>query len=321
MPPMNGMGPRGHLTEEEKANMPKVTGALIKRILSYLKPYWVQFLFVFIAILLSAAVGLLPSIITGRIVDKALVERNMAQLIQLCLAALGAVAVSQIIGVLESYINSWISQRIIFDMKNQMYKHLEYMPHAFFTTEKQGDIITRMNTDISGVGSVISGTLTSIVSNIATVVTTVVALVSMDWKLALIGMVVIPLMIIPSRAVGNTRYKLATESQAKRDEMNQVINETLSVSGSMLVKLFTREQKEYDNFVKINEEVTQLSLKEARSGKWFRVAMGMMTQIGPLLIYLAGGYFLIKQEGSALTVGTITATVALINRTGRWNHS
>ncbi len=314
MPPGNSLGPRGHLTEEEKANKPKVTGALIKRILAYLKPYWVQFVFVFIAILLSAAVGLLPSIITGKIVDKALVERDMGQLIQLCLAAFGAVAVSQIIGVVESYINSWISQRIIFDMKNQMYKHLEYMPHAFFTTEKQGDIITRMNTDISGVGSVISGTLTSIVSNIATVVTTVIALLSMDWRLAVIGMVVIPLMIFPSRAVGNTRYKLATESQAKRDEMNQVINETLSVSGSMLVKLFTREQKEYDNFVKVNEEVTQLSLKENRSGKWFRVAMGMMMQIGPLLIYLAGGYFLIKEEGSALTVGAITATVALINR-------
>ena len=314
MPPGNSLGPRGHLTEEEKANKPKVTGALIKRILAYLKPYWVQFVFVFIAILLSAAVGLLPSIITGKIVDKALVERDMGQLIQLCLAAFGAVAVSQIIGVVESYINSWISQRIIFDMKNQMYKHLEYMPHAFFTTEKQGDIITRMNTDISGVGSVISGTLTSIVSNIATVVTTVIALLSMDWRLAVIGMVVIPLMIFPSRAVGNTRYKLATESQAKRDEMNQVINETLSVSGSMLVKLFTREQKEYDNFVKVNEEVTQLSLKENRSGKWFRVAMGMMMQIGPLLIYLAGGYFLIREPGSTLTVGAITATVALINR-------
>ena len=204
MPPGNSLGPRGHLTEEEKANKPKVTGALIKRILAYLKPYWVQFVFVFIAILLSAAVGLLPSIITGKIVDKALVERDMGQLIQLCLAAFGAVAVSQIIGVVESYINSWISQRIIFDMKNQMYKHLEYMPHAFFTTEKQGDIITRMNTDISGVGSVISGTLTSIVSNIATVVTTVIALLSMDWRLAVIGMVVIPLMIFPSRAVGNT---------------------------------------------------------------------------------------------------------------------
>ncbi|MBQ5953901.1 MAG: GNAT family N-acetyltransferase [Lachnospiraceae bacterium] len=314
MPPMNSLGPRGHLTEEEKANKPKVTGALIGRILSYLKPYWVQFVFVFIAILLSATVGLLPSIITGKIVDKALVDRNMGQLIQLCLAAFGAVAISQIIGVVESYINSWISQRIIFDMKNQMYRHLEYMPHAFFTTEKQGDIITRMNTDISGVGSVISGTLTSIVSNIATVVTTVIALLSMDWKLAVIGMVVIPLMIFPSRAVGNTRYKLATESQAKRDEMNQVINETLSVSGSMLVKLFTREEKEYENFVKVNEEVTQLSVKENRSGKWFRVAMGMMMQVGPLLIYLAGGYFLIRQEGSALTVGTITATVALINR-------
>ena len=311
-----GMGPgmRGHLTEEEKANKPKVTKELLLRILSYLKPYKIQFFFVFIAILLSAAVGLLPSIITGKIVDKALVDRNMSQLIRLCLAAFGAVAVSQIIGVLESYINSWISQRIIFDMKNQMYRHLEYMPHAFFTTEKQGDIITRMNTDISGVSSVISGTLTSVVSNIATVVTTVIALFSMSWQLAIVGMLVIPLLIIPSRSVGNARFKLLTESQAKNDELNQVINETLSVSGSMLVKIFTREEKEYDNFVKINEEVTKISLKEARSGKWFHVVMGMFTQIGPLLIYLAGGYFLISKTALDLSVGTITATVALINR-------
>ena len=309
-----GYGMRGHLTEEEKANKPKVTKELLIRILSYLKPYRVQFFFVFVAILLSAVVGLLPSIITGKIVDKALVDRNMGQLIQLCLAAFGAVAISQIIGVLESYINSWISQRIIFDMKNQMYRHLEYMPHAFFTTEKQGDIITRMNTDISGVSSVISGTLTSVVSNIATVVTTVIALFSMSWQLAIVGMLVIPLLIIPSRSVGNARFKLLTESQAKNDELNQVINETLSVSGSMLVKIFTREEKEYDNFVRINEEVTKISLKEARSGKWFHVVMGMFTQIGPLLIYLAGGYFLIKQTDLNLSVGTITATVALINR-------
>ena len=161
----NGAGAamRGHLTEEEKANMPKVTKELLLRILSYLKPYTLQFVFVFIAILLSSALGLLPSIIIGKIVDKALVDRNMVQLIQLCLAAFAAVLASQLVGILESYINSWISQKIIFDMKNQMYKHLEYMPHAFFTTEKQGDIVTRMNTDISGVSTVISGTLTSAV--------------------------------------------------------------------------------------------------------------------------------------------------------------
>ena len=310
----SSLGPRGHLTEEEKANMPKVTKELLLRILGYLKPYWLQFVLVFVTILLSAAVGLLPSIITGKIVDHALVERNMAQLIQLCLAAFAAVAVSQVIGVLESYINSWISQRIIFDMKNEMYDHLQHMPHAFFTTEKQGDIITRMNTDISGVSSVISGTLTSIVSNVATVVTTLVALLSMSWQLAVVGILVIPFLILPSRMVGNKRFKLLTESQAKHDEMNQVINETLSVSGSTLVKLFTREKKEYDNFVRVNEEVTKLSLKETRSGKWFFVFLGMFTQVGPLLIYLAGGYFLISTVDPALTVGTITATVALINR-------
>ena len=312
--PGGGLGPRGFLTDEEKQNKPKVTKALLIRILSYLKPYWLQFVLVFVAILLSATVGLLPSIITGRIVDEALVGKDMKLLVQLLLAAFGTLAVSQIIGVLESYINAWISQRIIFDMKNQMYDHLQHMPHAFFTSERQGDIITRMNTDISGVSSVISGTLSSIVSNIATVVTSLIALFTMSWQLALVGMVVIPLLIIPTRSVGQTRWKLLTQSQAKNDEMNQMINETLSVSGSLLVKLFAREEREYKRFVGLNEEVTRLHLKEQRSGKWFGVIMGMFTQLGPLLIYFAGGWLIIAKSDSTLTVGTITATVALINR-------
>ncbi len=307
-------GPRGFLTEEEKQSAPKITGALLKRILSYLKPYWLQFVLVFIAILLSSTVGLLPSIITGRIVDEALIGRDMQLLIQLLLMAFGTLAASQVIGVLESYINAWISQRIIFDMKNQMYRHLQYMPHSFFTSEKQGDIITRMNTDISGVSSVISGTLSSIVSNVATVTTTLVALFSMNWQLAIVGIVVIPLLILPTKSVGRTRWELLTKSQEKNDEMNQLVNETLSVSGSILVKLFTREEKEYKRFVSVNEEVTRLAMKEQRSGKWFHVIMGMFTQIGPLLIYFAGGYLIISNIESTLTVGTITATVALINR-------
>ena len=309
-----GLGPRGFLTDEEKANMPKVSKELILRILSYLKPYAFQFFLVFIAILLSAGVGLLPSVITGRIVDEALVGRNMQLLIKLLIMAFVTLTASEVIGVLESYINAWISQRIIFDMKNEMYDHLQHMPHSFFTSEKQGDIITRMNTDISGVSTVISGTLSSIVSNLAVVITTLVALFSMSWQLALVGIVVIPLLILPTRSVGQTRWKLLSESQAKSDEMNQLVNETLSVSGSLLVKLFTRERMEYKRFVAVNEEVTRLALKEQRSGKWFRVIMGMFTQIGPLLIYFAGGWLIINNIDSSLTVGTITATVALINR-------
>ena len=294
--------------------MPEVNGALIRRILSYLLPYRLQFILVFVTILVSAVLGLLPSIITGRIVDEALVGKNMALLIRLLILAFVTLSASQVISVLESYINSWISQRIIFDMKNQMYDHLQHMPHAFFTSEKQGDIITRMNTDISGVSTVISGTLSNIVSNIATVITSLVALFSMSWQLALVGIVVIPLLILPTKKVGKRRYALLTDSQAKSDEMNQLINETLSVSGSLLVKLFTREKREYERFVEVNEEVTRLSLKEQQSGRWFRVVMGLFTQLGPLLIYFAGGYFIITRADPALTVGTITATVSLVNR-------
>ena len=311
---MRGMRGQQFLTEEEKANAPKVTKELLLRILSYLTPYWLQFLFVFIAILVSSVVGLLPSIITGRIVDTALVGNDLGLLIRLLFTALAAMLASQLVGVLENYINSWISMRIIFDMKNEMYQHLQQMPHAFFTTEKQGDIVTRMNTDISGVSSVISGTLTQIVSNVATVVTTLVALFSMSPKLAVVGILVLPLLVLPTRSAGKVRLKLLLESQAKNDEMNQLINETLSVSGSLLMKMFTAEKREYERFMGVNEEVTALSLKEQRSGSWFRVVMGMFTQLGPLLIYFAGGYLIINQLDPTLSVGTVTATVTLINR-------
>lgn len=307
-------GPRGFLTEEEKQHMPVVTPALLKRIGSYLTPYWLQFLLVFVALAASSIIGLFPSILTGRIVDEALGGRELALLVKLLLLAFVTLSASQIIGVLESYVSAWISQRIIFDMRNEMYLHLQYMAHSFFTTEKQGDIITRMNSDISGVSSVVSGTLTSIVSNVLTVATTLFALFSMSWKLALVGVCNLPLLILPTRSAGRTRFTLAGLAQEKQDEMNDHVNETLSVSGSLLVKLFTREKEEYAKFEAINREVSRLSLKESRSGKWFRVVMGMFTQVGPLLIYFAGGYLIISQGDPTLTVGVVTAAVALINR-------
>ena len=313
--PMGFGGPGGqYLTDEEKANMPKVTKGLLLRILSYLKPYWLQFVLVFAAIIVAAIVGLVPSVVTGMIVDEALVGEDMSYLVQLLLIALAAMVASQLIGVLENYVNAWISQRIIFDMRNQMYRHLQHMPHSFFTTEKQGDIITRMDTDISGVSSVVSGTLSKVVSNIATIVTTLVALFSMSWKLAIVGLAVLPLLILPTRSAGKSRLKYATQTQAKTDEMNQSINETLSASGSLLVKMFTREDAEYERFEKVNKEVTDLSMKETRSGSLFSVAMGMFTQLGPLLIYFAGGLLIIQKYDPALTVGTVTAMVTLVNR-------
>lgn len=310
-----GGGPRGYLTESEKKNSPKITKALLLRIVSYLKPYKWQFIAVFAAILVSAVLGLFPSIITGKIVDAIIDDsRELKVLAQLVVLAFAVLAAAQIISVLEQYINSWISQKIIYDMRNQMYDHLQHMPHSFFTNEKQGDIITRMNSDINGVASVISVMLTSLVSNVLTVATCVFYLFYTDWRLAVVGLIVLPLLILPTKAVGKRRWELVSEAQEKQDELNQQVDETLSVSGSMLVKLFTKEKTEYEKFRSINDEVTKITIKEQRAGSWFHVCLGMFIQIAPLLIYFVGGFLIIGGLDSGLTVGDISVVVALVNR-------
>ena len=323
MPPPAGMrgpmrigrGPRGFLTEEEKLNKPKVTKALMLRILGYLKPYKWQFIAVFAALIVSAVLGLFPSVITGKIVDAIVSDsRNIKQLLQLVVLAFVVLSAAQVISVLEQYIISWISQKIIYDMRNQMYDHLQHMPHAFFTNEKQGDIITRMNSDINGVSSVISVMLTSLVSNVLTVATCVFYLFYTDWRLAVVGLVVLPLLILPTKSVGKKRWELVSEAQEKQDELNQHVDETLSVSGSMLVKLFTKEKVEYEKFRKINNETTKITIREQRAGSWFHVFLGMFIQIAPLLIYFAGGFLIISNTDKGLTVGDISVVVALVNR-------
>ncbi|MBR5755702.1 MAG: hypothetical protein IKX97_07805, partial [Erysipelotrichaceae bacterium] len=222
MPGPMGLGPRGFLTDEEKTNTPKITKELIFRILGYLKPYWFQLLLVFAIIILSSVLGLLPSLITAQIIDKAILGKDFELLIQLVLMAIVTLLASNIVGVLESYINSWVSQRIVYDMKNEMFAHLQTMPHSFFTSEKQGDIITRMNSDISGVAMVISSILTNIFSNVYTVITTVVALFKIDARLSIIGVLVIPLLVLPTKSAGKNRWKLLSQSQAKADELNDI---------------------------------------------------------------------------------------------------
>ncbi len=323
MPPPVGMrgpmrigpGPRGFLTEEEKQNKPKLTKELLFRILRYLKPYKWHFLLVFGTLILSAILGLFPSVITGEIVDTIVTNNeSLATLLKLVVLAFIVLTASQVISVSEQYINSWISQKIIYDMRNEMYDHLQHMPHSFFTNEKQGDIITRMNSDINGVSSVISGMLTSIVSNVLTIGISVFYLFYTDWRLAIVGLIILPLLILPTRSVGKKRWMLLSEAQEKHDELNQQVNETLSVSGSMLVKLFTKEKVEYEKYKSLNDEATKISIKEQRAGSWFRVMMGMFIQTAPLLIYFVGGFLIMGADNYNLTVGDITIVVTLVNR-------
>ena len=315
MPHPGGHGPGGHfMTEEEKAAQPKVTKALVKRVFSYLTPYWKQFVLVLVCIALSSIFGLLPSILTGKIIDEGLIGQNLRLLITYIVASLSVTLLSNLIGVGESYINTWIAQHITFDMRNQMFRHLQKMSQRFFTSNNQGDIITRMTSDISGVESVITNTFKSILSNTITLVFALAAMFQKNWILALLGIAVIPLFVLPTRKAGKTRWTITREAQEANDEVNGILNETLSVSGQLLVKLFGKEDQEYERYKTVNERMIKLNIKERMAGRWFFVVLNTVTSIGPMLLYLVGG-ILIMQYQSDLTVGDITVMVALLGKT------
>ena len=304
---------RAYMTEEEKKSQPKVTFALVKRVMSYLKPYILQLSLVMICILISSILKLLPSIITGKIVDDGLIGRNLRALVFYILISLLANFMGNLIGVAESYLNNWIAQHITFDMRNQMFRHLQRMSQRFFTNNNQGDIITRMTSDIDGVEMVIANTFTSIISNVMTLVVALVAMFQRNYILAIIGIIIVPLFTIPTRKAGKTRWNLTRESQACNDEINGILNETMSVSGQLLVKLFGKEDYEFGRYSKANEKMVKLNIKEKLAGRWFFVVLHTFTSIGPMLIYLVGGLLMIKY-GADLTVGDITVMVALLGQ-------
>ena len=313
MPPMGGGRGGRFLTEEEKKTAPKVSKALLARIFSYLKPYWKQMLVTLICLALSSVLGLLPSILTGKIVDEGLIGRNLSALIRYIVLSLAVSLAANLIGVAESYLNTWMAQHITYDMRNNMFRHLQKMSQRFFTTNNQGDIITRMTSDIAGVESIITGTLTSILSNSLTLIAALIAMYRKNWLLATIGIVIVPLFSIPTRSAGKTRWTLTREAQACNDEINGILSETMSVSGQLLVKLFGQEDREYEKYADANKRMIRLNIRQSMAGRWFRVIITTFAGIGPMLLYLVGGILMMKYD-SSLTVGDITVLVALLGR-------
>jgi ATP-binding cassette subfamily B protein len=308
-----GYGGPGHgkLKFDDDEAKPDISKTLLLRIVKYFLPYWKQTLLVMIVLCITAVLGLLPPILIQHIIDRALPDKNLRLLVLLVLASLGTTVVSGLLGVLQNYLNSFISQNIVHDMKNQMYRHLQGMPLQFFSGVKQGEVITRMTSDIAGIQGVFNSTIVNFASNLFILTTTAATLFIMNWKLALLGILVVPLFIMPTRKMGNVRWKLAKETQEKISEQNQIIQETLSLSGYMLMKLFTKEDTELASFRTVNAQATRLQIRESMAGRWFMLVLTTFTSIGPMLIYLYGGYLFIQGE---LTVGAIITFVALLGR-------
>lgn len=298
-----------YLSENDKP--PKISWDFIKRILRYFSPYVRQVSGVIVLLLLSSVLGLVPTLLLRQIVDTALPGHDIPMLAWLVGLSILATVVINLIQVWQGYLSVWVSKQITFSMKNDMYRHLSYMPVAFFATTKPGDITTRMNSDIDGIQDVFRTTVVNAVSSVFTLATTLFALFAMNWKLALVGIATIPLFILPTRKVGKLRWKITSESQQKLSGLNQIVQESLSSSGSTLTKLCTAEPQQYEAFSEINKEVTDLQIKESVAGRWFRMAMDVFTKIGPMLVYFIGGILLTKGE---MSVGSILAFASLLSR-------
>ncbi|MDE4542392.1 ABC transporter ATP-binding protein [Thermoanaerobacterium sp. R66] len=309
---MQSMGYRGKRFYRETDEKPHITKSLILRILKYFLPYWKLMIVLFMTVIFTSILGVIPSILTKNIIDIALPKKNLTLLVVYILLSFATTLLLNIIAVGQSYLNSIVSKSIIRDLRSIMYNHLEHMSISFFSNAKTGEITSRINNDIGGIESVFSNTFIQLLSGIFVFLTTAATLFYTNWMLAIVSLLTLPLFVIPTRKVGKRRWEIALKTQSKLAELTNIITETLNISGMFLIKLFTKEKEKYKEFEKVNNEVTQLQIRETIIGRWFFMTIQTFIAIGPMLIYLVGGIILIKYN--SITIGGIVMFVSLISR-------
>jgi ATP-binding cassette subfamily B protein len=282
-----------------------------KRLGTFFLPYWKQEATVLFCIVVGSIIGLMPPLFAKWIIDDAIPQHSMG-LVGFNVAGMVVSAVTGgVIGVYQGYLNSLVGEGIMRDIRTTLVAHLHKMPLSFFTGTKTGEIMNRVSSDVDNIDNVVTGTLVSIVTNIATMVTTVVTVFILDWRLALVSLAIIPLMIIPLSPVGRRMYDIRKETREKRDEIESITQETLSISGITLIKSFVREPFERARFSRAGTELMTLEIRLAMVGRWFIASINAMVIIGPALVWLAGAWLAIN---GGVTVGTIVAFVGYLGR-------
>ena len=311
---MLGGGPPVHMmwSSMYSPDRPKVTRRVeLRRILAFFRPYLAQETLVLVCILVGALLGLLPPLFTKWLIDDAIPAHDTHGLALDVGGMVATALVSGVIGVYQGYLNSVVGEGIMRDIRTSLVNHLHTMPLAFFTSTKTGEIMNRVSSDVDNVDNVVTGTLVSIVTNVFTMVTTVVTIFVLDWRLALLSLAIIPLMILPLSPVGRRMYNIRKKTREKRDEIESITQETLSISGITLIKSFVREAFERSRFYRVGTDLMGLEIRLAMVGRWFIAAITAMVVIGPAIVWFAGGWFAIQGE---LKVGTIVAFVAYLGR-------
>ncbi|MBI4507759.1 MAG: ABC transporter ATP-binding protein [Chloroflexi bacterium] len=262
-------------------------------------------------ILAITGLSLVPPLLYRALIDLALPARDLALLNLLALGMIAIPILNGLVGVYQRYLSASIGEGIIFDLRCALFEHLQRMSLRFFTHTKTGELMARLNNDVVGAQQAVSSTAVALVSNLVAVVGTLAVMLSLDWRLTIASVLILPLFILPARRVGRVLRRITRDSFRLNAQMNALMNETLNVSGALLVKLFGRTTDETRRFAQRAGRVRDIGIRQALIGRWFFLGLGLVSAVGTAVVFWIGGW-LVLHEG--LTVGTIVAFSAYLTQ-------
>ncbi len=301
----HGGGWMNYIMGGDEAKPKPLSRVLLRRVLRYARPYWRQIVGMLMMILLTTGLGLLTPLIFRALIDDALQPPGDASLLNVL--ALGLVLIpvlSGIINVFQRRLNASVGEGVIYDLRVALFAHLQSLSLRFFTNTKIGELISRLNNDVVGAQNAISNTLVNIITNLITVVATLAVMLALEWRLTVLGVLVLPFFIWAARRLGGRLREIVREQMGYNAQMNALINETLNISGALLVKLFGRAKDETARFEARAAAVRDSGVQRAVLGTRFFVTIGLVSVVGTALVYWVGGHLVLN---GTFTVGTIVA--------------
>lgn len=299
---MHGGGWWGYLHAPDEK--PKVTRDLIRRVLRYGKPYRIQIFGMLLLILLNTGLTLLTPLILRDLIDRTLPARDLNRLAWLAIALLIIPILEGSLNVIQRRLNAYVGEGVIYDLRVALYSRLQHMSLRFFTNTKVGELMSRLNNDVIGAQNAISNTIVSIITNIIQAVAVLAVMLTLEWRLTLISVIIMPLFILAAQKLGGRLRDISRQQLEANARMNAMMNETLNIGGALLVKLFGRTQVEVNRFEDRAKGVRDMGVDRAVTGAIFFVIVGLISAVGSALVYGMGGYLVIL---NVFTVGTIVA--------------
>ena len=305
---------RSTMREPGTPMQPKQRAATARKIVPFFVPYRRQIVVVLLAILITSSLGVINPILLKLLIDVAIGHRNWLLLNVFVGLMIAIPIISSLIGVGQTYLNNNIGQSVMRDLRAALYSHLQAMPLRFFTDTRTGEIQSRLSNDVGGIQSVVTDTAASVTNNVAVVISTVIAMLFIDWRLTALSLVMLPVFAFIANRVGKVRRAASTETQKSLADMTAATEETLSVSGILLSKTFGAQQASIDKFATLNQRVARNQLRQAMVGRWFFALIGTIMSIIPAFVYWLAGYLAIHHDPHPPTIGDIVAFTTLQSR-------